>query len=195
MQARHLNKYLAIVFLFVPLFAHAHPGHASAMNFWTGLAHPVLGWDHLLAMLAVGAWAAQAAGRRAWIAPGLFLSFLTVGALFGINGTALPGMEQGIALSLLVLGLLLGWNGSTKAWPAYLLIGAFAFFHGYAHGIEGAAGNALIPYFLGFILTTILLHGGGFATGLALAGWHRQALQGAGVLLACVGSWLLLHVA
>jgi urease accessory protein len=195
MHARNLNKFLALVFLFVPLFAQAHPGHASAASFWTGLAHPLSGWDHLLAMLAVGAWAAQATGRRAWIAPGLFVSFLTLGALFGISGTALPGIEQGIALSLLVFGLLLGWNGSTKAWPAYVLIGAFALFHGYAHGVEGAAGDALISYFSGFILATILLHGGGFATGLALAALHRRAVQGAGILLACAGSWLLLHVA
>ena len=195
MRAPHLNKFLAMVFLFVPLFADAHPGHTSAMNFWTGLAHPILGWDHLLAMLAVGAWAAQATGRRAWIAPTLFVAFLTIGALFGINGAALPGIEQGIAASLLVLGLLLGWNGSTKAWPAYVLIGAFALFHGYAHGIEGAPSNALIPCFLGFILATILLHGAGFATGLALAAVNRRAVQGAGLLLACAGSWLLLHAA
>ena len=195
MRAAHLNRFLGIVFLFVPLFADAHPGHAPAMNFWTGLAHPILGWDHLLAMLAVGAWAAQATGRRAWIAPTLFVGFLTIGALFGMNGRTLPGIEQGIAASLLVLGLLLGWNGSTKAWPAYVLIGAFALFHGYAHGNEGAASNALIPYFLGFILATTVLHGAGFATGLTLAKLNRLAVQGAGLLLACTGSWLLLHAA
>lgn len=51
----------------VPL-AQAHPGHGPA-GFVTGFIHPLTGWDHLMAMLAVGLWASQLGGRARWALP------------------------------------------------------------------------------------------------------------------------------
>ena len=96
---------LGLLSLAAPAFAH--PGHDPASaGFLAGIAHPLLGLDHLLAMLVVGVWAAQAGGRARWFLPASFLALMACGALFALNGHAPPRIEAGIAASLMVLGLL-----------------------------------------------------------------------------------------
>ncbi|WP_260436657.1 HupE/UreJ family protein, partial [Pseudomonas aeruginosa] len=51
----------ALALLAAPALAFAHPGHGEH-GLVAGLAHPLTGLDHLLAMFAVGLWAAQQQG-------------------------------------------------------------------------------------------------------------------------------------
>ena len=137
--------------------ALAHPGHAPA-SFATGFAHPLGGLDHLLAMLAVGLYAARQAGTARLLLPAGFVLAMLAGAGLGALGLALPAVEAGIAASVLVLGLLVAFAARLP------LVAAFALFHGHAHHAE--MGDAtLLGYSLGFALATAALH----AAGLALA--------------------------
>jgi urease accessory protein len=160
---------------------HVHDGlSALAMGF----VHPFTGLDHLTAMVALGAWSALAASRRVWVAPLAFASTLLIGALVGLAGIAVPGVEPMIAASLLVLGLLLATRTALPAVAGAGLAAVFALFHGAAHGNELAGPGAALAI-TGMVLATALLHGAGIAIGLALrqrAVWMPR-VAGAGVAL------------
>jgi len=142
--------------------AWAHPGHVGH-HLIDGLVHP-LGWDHLLAMVAVGLLAVQL-GRRAAIAmPSVFVAAMIVGGLLAQTGITLPLVEPVIAASVLVLGLLIATSFRMSATVAAVVVGAFALFHGYAHVLEGGWGT----YAVGFVAATAMLHAFGIALGLAV---------------------------
>lgn len=147
--------------------AHAHAGHA-ADSFASGLAHPLSGLDHLLAMVAVGLWAAQQGGRRTWLLPLCFLALMAGGAALGAAGVALPGVELGIAMSLLVLGVLIAACVRMPAVASALLVGVLAIVHGHAHGAEIPAKAGAASYATGFLVVTALLHAAGIGLGIAL---------------------------
>ncbi|HVK56496.1 MAG TPA: HupE/UreJ family protein [Burkholderiales bacterium] len=176
-----------------PVIAYAHPGHSHDANALAGFIHPLLGVDHLLAMLAIGAWAAQSEGRRVWLAPSLFVGFLGIGAVLGVQQMSLPGVEMGIALSVLIAGLLLAGVHPRRSAIAYVLVAAFAILHGHAHGVEGPAQGALAPYFAGFMVATLFLHLAGFWIGRQLRHWSRHAVQASGVAVGAMGCWLLMQ--
>ena len=73
--------------------AMAHPGHAEGAL--AGLMHPLTGADHLLAMVAVGLWAAQLGGRAQWLLPASFVGFLAAGGALGAAGVSLPMVVVG----------------------------------------------------------------------------------------------------
>jgi urease accessory protein len=170
------------------------PGAADAHNFGVahdhlaaGFAHPFSGMDHLLAMIAVGLWAAQLGRRAIWAVPAAFVGMMAVGGVAGIAGIALPQVELGIAGSLLVLGaLILAWTKLPVS-VGVALVGFFAVFHGFAHGAEMPAESAALGYAAGFMLATALLHGIGLTAGLysqkVLRPWLVR-LGGAGVAAA-----------
>ena len=166
--------------------ASAHPGHAAA-GFAGGLAHPFLGLDHLLAMIAIGLWAAQQGGRALWAVPAASVSAMVLGGGLAWAGLALPHVETGIAASVLVLGLLIA---TRRQWsvPAGIAIAAvFALFHGYAHGLEMPQAASPALYALGFVLATACLHGVGVAGSLI----GRYAMQAAGAAIAVSGLAML----
>ncbi len=167
--------------------AQAHVG-VHGVGLAAGMMHPFSGLDHLLAMIAVGAWAAQQGGRARWAVPLAFVAMMVAGGAWGGLGNWLPGIESGIAASVLVLGLLIAFSARLPLAAGMALAGAFALFHGYAHGAEmPAIANAWL-YALGFVLSTALLHAAGLGAGLAIkAGLMR--LGGAG--LAFAGMWML----
>src|SRR5262249_49206885 len=66
-HSRHSAKALTAAALLIPALAHAHPGHSHAAGWVEGAAHPLLGLDHILAMVAVGLWATQIGGRAKWL--------------------------------------------------------------------------------------------------------------------------------
>lgn len=150
--------------------AFAHPGHDVTAGFSAGFAHPFLGADHLLAMVAVGLWAAQYGGRKGLALPMGFVGGMLAGAVLGFSGTGLPGAESLIALSLVLFGGAL----ALKARLSLLLAGGLTFaaglFHGHAHAVE-ADGSAL-AYVGGFVLATAVLHAAG-----GLAGWRLAAVR------------------
>jgi hydrogenase/urease accessory protein HupE len=51
---RYIGTLIALVLTFMPSLAQAHSGEHSLNGWQDGFNHPLHGWDHLLAMLAVG---------------------------------------------------------------------------------------------------------------------------------------------
>jgi urease accessory protein len=170
--------------------AAAHTGHGLE-GFAAGFAHPFGGVDHLLAMVAVGAWAAQQGGRAVWMLPAAFVGVMAIGGILGFAGLPLAGTESVILASVLVLGAMIAAALRPPLWIAAPFVGAFALFHGLAHGAELPAAANMPAYAAGFIAATALLHAAGIALAFALrAGKPRLALRalgaaqiGAGVLL------------
>jgi urease accessory protein len=161
------TRFLALAAFALPVLAHAHPGHDGhelTWDFTSGASHPFTGWDHLLAMLAIGFWAAQLGGRSRWLVPAAFIGVMAGGAVAAQAGLALPGLEAGIAASLLVLGLFIAAAVRLPAAAGMAVVGVFALFHGLAHGAEMPATAGGLGYGAGFIAATALLH----ATGLGL---------------------------
>lgn len=169
--------------------ASAHPGHAAA-GFAGGLAHPFLGLDHLLAMIAIGLWAAQQGGRALWAVPAAFVGAMGLGGALAWLGGALPHVETAIALSVLVLGLLVATQRRAPVIVGMGIAGVFALFHGYAHGLEMPQNASPALYALGFVVATVCLHGVGIA--VSLIGRHAMRLAGIGI--AATGLTLLLGV-
>ncbi|MGQ9368717.1 HupE/UreJ family protein [Azospirillum sp. ST 5-10] len=147
--------------------ALAHTGHPEGAGFVHGVLHPLGGIDHLLAMVAVGLWAARQGGRAVLLLPAAFVVMLVGGAALGMAGVALPAVEAAIAASVAVLGLLALLNRRLPLAAGMALVGAFAVFHGHAHGAEMPAGADALGYGLGFVAATVLLHAAGVVTALA----------------------------
>jgi hydrogenase/urease accessory protein HupE len=155
--------------LISPALAVAHPVGA-ALNGWTdGFDHPLHGWDHLLAMIAVGLWAAQQRGRLVWIIPLTFVSIMSLGGIAGVAGLKLPGVDFVILISVAVLGVLVARRILLSSSVSLILIGVFAFFHGIAHGAEMPGSATFVTFGLGFVFATLLLHALGLVTGRVAA--------------------------
>ena len=178
---------IAVAAILVPHGACAHILNESGG--WTaGISHPFLGADHLLAMLAVGVWAAQTGGRALWAVPMTFVSIMAVGAGVAIAGIALPSVESGVAASVLALGLLVAFAIRPPLAAGMILTGAFAIFHGHSHGTELPEMVSPLIYAAGFLLATILLHASGIAVARAFDG---KRLRIAGACAALAGTALI----
>jgi urease accessory protein len=155
----------------------------QATGFVTGFGHPWSGFDHMLPMTAVGIWGAQLGAPAVWLLPVVFPMIMAHGAFLGLIGLSLPGVEVGIALSAVLLGSMVCGEVRPK-----LVVGAFAVFHGHAHGTELPAGQSGLLYSMGFVIATGCLHGLGIALGL-LHRWPagKLALRGAGALITVMG--------
>lgn len=174
--------------------AHAHTGIGATAGFGAGFTHPLLGADHVLAMVAVGLLAAQLGGRALWALPLAFVAAMLVAAGIGLFGPALPIVEFGIIGSVVALGALIALNTRLPLIASMMLVGLFAFFHGHAHGAEMPAQASALAYGAGFALATALLHGIGITAGLATrhlqSSWVRVgggAIAMAGLLIAVAG--------
>jgi len=177
--------------LLVATPALAHPGHETG-GLAHGFLHPLGGPDHVLAMVAVGLIAARIGGRALVLVPAAFLAMMALGGAAGAMGWHLPHVETGIALSVLVLGLVLALGMVPPVAGAMALVGAFAVFHGFAHGAEMPDAASGLAYGLGFLAATALLHAAGLGLGLAARRLDtRPALRVAGAALAAAGLGLL----
>src|SRR5580698_8957387 len=139
--------------ILAPVLAHAHPGHDTS-GFSAGVAHPLHGLDHILAMVAVGLWAAQLGGRAKWLVPASFVSVMALGGALGMAGVAIPFAEQGIFASVLILGVLIAASVRLPLAASMSIVGLFALCHGHAHGTEIPAAASGFNYALGFVLAT-----------------------------------------
>ena len=146
-----------------PELAFAHPGGPAAHGWTQGFNHPLHGLDHIAVMIAVGAWAAQQGKRATWLLPLTFLAVMAAGGIVGALGFAVPGAETAIGLSVVVLGLLVLGRKQLEVKRATALVALFAFFHGYAHGVEMPGAASLGSYGVGFLCATTMLHGVGVA--------------------------------
>jgi urease accessory protein len=150
-------------------------------GFFAGLLHPILGFDHLLAMVAVGLLSVQLGGRAIWNVPAAFLLFLVVGGALGLVGVPLLEVEGMIALSVLALGLAIAARASMPTVLAMGLVAVFAVFHGHAHGAEIPRLAAPAAYVAGFALASAGLHLTGVTIGMLGRRPQLRALLGAGV--------------
>ncbi|MCC6136808.1 MAG: HupE/UreJ family protein [Candidatus Contendobacter sp.] len=184
--------FIALALLGMGGVAHAHTGGLPHMDFATGAGHPFSGLDHLLAMVAVGLWAAQLGGRALWLAPLTFVLTMAVGGMLGFVGVSLPHVELGIAGSVLILGGLVAFGSRLPLAGCIGLIGVFAIFHGYAHGAEMAVETSALWYSLGFMAATSALHGIGIGTGLAAQqGVAARLVRFSGAAIAASGLAML----
>lgn len=191
-QTLQLFTALSLIFLLAPVMAHAHVAQGQAAGFFTGIEHPWSGLDHILAMVAVGLWGAQLGNPAIWVLPIAFPMMMAVGAMMGLMGIPVPGVEIGIALSAIMLGLMVLLDMRAKLLIAGILVGFFAIFHGHAHGTELPAGQSGLLYSMGFVIGTGCLHGVGILIGLI----HkypvgRILLRTAGAFIMAMGCFFL----
>jgi len=192
MTARVKLGTLTAALTLAPATAFAHTGVGDAHGFTHGFMHPVGGLDHVLAMVAVGLFAAMLGGRALWLVPAAFVAMMGVGGLIGINGIGLPFVEIGIAASVIVIGAAMALRLKAPAAMAAGLVGFFAIFHGFAHGAEMPADASGLTYAVGFMLATALLHAAGIGAALtsarlaARSDWLVRASGGA-MALAGIG--------
>lgn len=172
----------------------AHPGH-GVYGLGAGLAHPFTGLDHLLAMFAVGLWAAQSHQQRMaiWALPATFMLALVGGATIALGGLNMPWAEQGIAASVLALGLLVALAVRVPAALSILVTAGFGAAHGYAHGAEMPAAASPLLYAAGFLAATACLHLAGVALGIA-SKRTSLLLRIVGSLIATAGAGMLATV-
>ena len=178
----------------LPTAALAHTGIGAAGGFAHGFWHPVGGLDHVLAMVAVGAFAVRLGGRAVWLVPAAFVAMMAVGGFAGLEGVQLPFVETAIALSVMVLGLAVAFQWKLPVAAASALVGLFAISHGHAHGSEMPVDASGLTYAAGFMLATASLHVAGIGLGLAvgrIGARSRIALQASGGAMALAGVALL----
>jgi urease accessory protein len=171
--------------------ALAHVGfHPAGLG--DGLAHPISGLDHILAMVAVGLWASQLGRPAWWLLPLTFPVVMAFGALLGFAGVTLPWTEIGIGVSVLVLGLMIAFALRPSIVVSIVLIALFALVHGYAHGAELPASASALAYGIGFVAATLVLHAIGLAFGwFANSAGGRLAMRATGTVIAVAGFVLL----
>jgi urease accessory protein len=178
---------LPTMLLAAPAFAHT--GEGGAGGFLAGFAHPLLGADHVVAMVAVGLWGVLLGQPAIWLLPVVFPLVMAFGGVLGIAGVPIPSVEIGIAASAIVLGAMVAFAARPPLWTAAVLVGAFAIFHGTAHGRELPDGANAVAFAAGFVIATGTLHLCGIAFGL-LARWPagRLAVRAAGGAIALTGA-------
>lgn len=181
---------LAILLSLIPGVVYAHDGSVLPFGgFLSGLVHPVLGYDHLLAMLSVGILSAQIGGRAIWTVPATFVSVMALGGALGFIDIGLPSTELGIAASLVILGSIIAAERKLPILLAMVGVGFFAVFHGYAHGAEMPQTAEPAAYASGFLTGTALIHIAGVIIGDIAKHYQRgpTLLRIGGSLIAIAG--------
>lgn len=190
-----MKKNLLLLFIgcCLPQFVWAHDLNAGG-GFMSGFSHPVLGLDHLLAMISVGILSAQMGGRAIWSVPSVFVGVMLVGGVLGMQGFPLISVELGIAFSVFALGLALVAEKKAPPMLAMLFVGIFAIFHGHAHGTEMPYLAEPILYALGFFVGTASLHIAGVLIGVFAnkTSFGEQLLRYIGAGIAGIGLYLLI---
>ncbi|MDO9413333.1 MAG: HupE/UreJ family protein [Pseudolabrys sp.] len=175
--------------------ALAHVGAGSTASFAAGVAHPLGGLDHITVMIAVGLWAALKGGRALWIWPSAFVGVMLVGGALGMAHIDVPFVEPAILASVVALGLMVALAVDMPVALGAAIIGAFALFHGHAHGTEVAESANGLLYMVGFAIATAGLHlaGIGFAQ-LVTRAQMRPLVRVAGALCVVIGGGLIAGV-
>ncbi len=186
-MSKHIFLATAIwLLLGTSLWAHEDAGMAG--GFISGLTHPLFGFDHVVAMIAVGLWGAFLGSPALWILPVVFPVVMAFGGALGVLGVQIPLVETGIAASAVVLGLMVALALRPKIAIAAVIVGAFAIFHGHAHGTELPEAASPLAYSIGFVISTGLLHLAGIGFG-RFTRWPQGilAVRAGGGAIALVG--------
>ena len=191
-MSKNMKKVIGFVtLLIVAPFAEAHTGLLQN-GLMSGLSHPLLGLDHLLAILAVGLWAGRMGTKASWSLPLLFLVTMSVSAIASQGLGSMLLIENGIAVSLLLLGLFIVFAIKLPAVIGMIAVSLFAVFHGVAHGAEWPFAASPVWYVSGFVLSTALLMGAGVKTGAVSVDRFQLFIRVTGMLIASTGGWMLL---
>lgn len=194
MKSRHTlpNTLLLAGLLGLNGIAHAHTDGMINSGFLHGFAHPLGGFDHILAMVAVGLWAGQLGGAALWRVPLAFVAMLIIGGMAAMLGAPLPIVELGIIGSVVVLGALVALATRLPTWGGMGLVGLFALFHGHAHGAEMPLASEPLLYAGGFVCATVLLHALGMAAGFNLSrSLPARLVRAGGGAIALTGVYLV----
>ena len=188
------NRFLKSWWLFLVLFfaalppANAHPETTTVGGFLAGIVHPLTGLDHIVAMVAVGLWGAYLGAPAMWLLPVVFPLVMAFGGGIGVLGGPMPGVEVTIAISGIVLGLVVALAARPPLWVAAMIVGFFAFFHGYSHGIELPHSANPFTYAAGFVIATGLLHLTGISIGLLTRWpWGQVMVRTLGGVITAIG--------
>lgn len=186
-----MNKMAFRVFILVIFgirysYAHVLPGESGWM-------HPLSGIDHMVAMVAVGAWSAQLGGKAIFRVPAAFVIAMFIGGVIGFTRINLPFTEEGIAISVLLLGLAITLEHRLPIFLAVIGVALFGICHGYAHGYEMPSMTNKYFYVIGFLVTTACLHLVGAIGGLLILENKRGHLwlRLCGVFASGIGVWLI----
>ncbi len=188
-----MKNYLRTALIFITTIAaspaSAHVGIGETSAFAAGVTHPLGGYDHLLAMVAVGLWAALRGQQALWLWPLAFVGSMVAGGALGMNGIALPLVEHGILASVMALGLAVAFAMKAPLPMGAVIIGLAGLLHGYTHGAEAPSTGDGLLYAAGFVLATALLHGAGVGLGILADKLGKPALvRVAGGLIALAGA-------
>ncbi len=189
MTTRHFQSLaMAMILLAYASTASAHEATGITGGFLSGFMHPILGWDHVVAMVAVGLWGAFLGSPAIWVLPVVFPLVMAFGGALGVAGVPIPAVETGIAASAVVLGAMVAFAVRPPIWIAAVIVGTFAIFHGHAHGTELPNAANPLAYSVGFVISTGLLHLSGIAFGL-LVRWPagKVAVQAGGGVITLAG--------
>jgi len=178
----------------VPAEAFAHALGGVMGGFGSGFGHPLAGFDHFLAMLAVGLWGAQMGGRSVWALPATFPLIMCIGGFAGMLGLFPDDLIRiAIAVSLLVLGGVIAARWVAPEWAALVIVAFFAIFHGYPHGQLTLRATDPAAFTVGFVVSTGLIHILGIGIGFALGRlYHGYIVRALGGMIAASGIYYLL---
>jgi urease accessory protein len=191
MKSKFSTPLSVVLFLVAASAAQAHPAAAQVVGVASGFFHPLSGWDHLLAIVAIGLWAAQLCGRASWRVATVFVSVMALSAVAGHFTGVVPGIDPGIAASVLVLGLLLATATRVPPAASVTLAAIFAGFHGFAHGAEMPAATGGLAYGAGFLAATALLLAAGVGLGFGTARISESIPRLMGWVIAGAGAALV----
>ena len=188
---KRFSAALLLSLMATPVVAHVGQGESSA--FMAGATHPFSGFDHILAMVAVGLWAGLRGDNARWIWPASFVGAMIFGGVLAMSGAELPFVEQGILASVLALGLALAFGFRAPVGVGAALIGVAGICHGFAHGAEAPLSGGGALYALGFVLATSLLHAVGLFAIITLSNtWSHRVARLAGLATLAGGAYIAL---
>jgi len=182
-----------------PASAHHAMGGGMPSNFFegflSGLAHPVIGVDHLAFIIAIGLVAALK--PQGWLIPISFVLSAMLGTGIHLLGVSLPVVELIVSTSILLFGILLAIKNSPNVLVMVALSAVAGLFHGYAYGeaIFGAQTTALVAYLCGFTVIQLVISGAAFFVGQKVLNGDfanlSTNLRSAGLVICGVGAAFL----
>jgi urease accessory protein len=184
---------LAAMAVAAPAWAHHVMGGELPRTFLqgllSGLGHPVIGLDHLAAIVGVGILVALA-GRG--VVPVLaFTAAMIAGVAIHLVKIDIPASELLVGLSTLAIGGLVILRQSMRAPVAAALFAIAGLFHGYALGesIVGAEPSPLLAYLAGLLIVQTAIALAAYSAVLGLARWPARTtgLTVVGILVAVAG--------
>jgi urease accessory protein len=172
--------------------ALAHPGHGAEghSDFLSGLLHPLMGIDHLLAMAAIGFWSIRQSTAMKRGAPLFAVGGMVLGAVLAWSGLSFAGVETGIAMSVLLAGILIATMAKLPTVLGASLVALFMLTHGFAHGAEMAEGASLLSYMAGFVLATLAITFVGRGLGTVMLKADNRVTRALGGIVAVIGGAL-----